>query len=217
MRLDHSVSVPAKVQDVWRFLEDTHAVVACMPGAELTEELDRDNFKGQVRISIGPLAMNYNGDVTVVERDGTNHQMRIDAAGKDRRGSGTARAAINLTLEPAGEATKLSVVTDVQLTGRIASLGRGVRDVSNKLFSEFADELATQVGPQRRGTTRTTAAPTVGEESGPTATPSASSAAPGNRVDADKQIKIAPLVWSVTRQRLADFLARLSDRVRPRN
>lgn len=217
MRLDHSVSVPAKVQDVWRFLEDTHAVVACMPGAELTEELDRDNFKGQVRISIGPLAMNYSGDVTVVERDDINHRMRIDAAGKDRRGAGTARAAINLCLEPAGEATTLSVVTDVQLTGRIASLGRGVRDVSNKLFSEFADELATQVGPQRQKTARSTATPSAGEEAGPSVAPSGSGASPGHRGDDDNQIKIAPLVWSVTRQRLADFLARLSDRVRPRN
>lgn len=219
MRLDHAVNVPADVKEVWSFLDDTNAVVACMPGAELTETLDRDNHRGQVKLSIGPLSMNYHGDVTVVSRDEVNHRMLLRAAGRDRRGSGTAKATIDLALTPEDAQTRLSVVTDVQLTGRIASLGRGVQDVSNKLFSEFATQLATELDPQRQPQQASAA---TGEESGVGSGPThagTGAAAPVpsgvGQPGADTSIKIAPLVWSVTRQRLADFLQRLSERVRP--
>lgn len=212
MKLDHSVRVPAKIDQVWQFLDDTHAVAACMPGAELTETLDQDNYRGQVRISIGPLAMNYNGDVAVLERDAAEHRMRVDASGRDRRGSGTARAAIDVKLSPEGEFTNIRMISDVQLTGRIASLGRGVQDVSNKLFSEFAANLADRLSGGNA--TPPAPAPTPAPHHSDTPT----SPAPHKPVSSDdSSLKLAPLVWTITRQRFADFLERLSLRVRPKD
>lgn len=207
MKLDHSVRVPATIADVWQFLDDTSAVVACMPGAELTETVDRDNHRGQVKLSIGPLAMNYSGDVAVLERNDADYRMKLDASGRDRRGSGTARATVDLTLTPDGDHTSLAVVSDIRLTGRIASLGRGVQDVSNKLFIEFADNVADRLDGYKSASQSTPAT----SSSTPAAVPQQQQAAAG----VDSTIKVAPLVWSIVRQRVADFLERLSKRVRP--
>jgi uncharacterized protein len=227
MKLDHTVRVPAHVDEVWRFLDDIEAVAACMPGAQLTETVDERTHRGQVRLAVGPLSMNYAGELAIVERDDATRRMQLDASGRDRRGSGTAKATIGVQLAPDGSATTMRVVSDVKLTGRIAALGRGVQDVSNKLLADFAEQLATQLGTPpaqaREGveTPGATATPGASAASTTTAAPVAPAApkASSARVAAaggdTSSIKLAPLVWSVTRERLADLLLRISNKVRP--
>jgi uncharacterized protein len=224
MKLDHTVRVPAHVDEVWRFLDDIEAVAACMPGAQLTETVDERTHRGQVRLAVGPLTMNYAGELAIVERDDATRRMQLDASGRDRRGSGTAKATIGVQLAPDGSATTMRVVSDVKLTGRIAALGRGVQDVSNRLLADFAERLATQLGTPaaqaRQGIEAPAAAPTAGASatSTTTAAPAASTASSARVAAAGgdtSSIKLAPLVWSVTRERLADLLLRISNKVRP--
>jgi len=75
-----------------------------------------------------------------------NHRLTSTASGRDRRGSGTARADARVRLIAQNRETTMNVVSDLHLTGRIASPGWGVQDVSNKLFAEFADQVAARVG-----------------------------------------------------------------------
>jgi uncharacterized protein len=214
MRLEHRVLVPVDIEDVWRFVNDIPSVARCLPGAELTDVVDDATYRGWVKVAIGPLAMNYSGELKVGERDDRAHRMRLDASGRDRRGAGTASAAISLALEPEGDKTEIAVASDVKLTGRMAALGRGVQDVSSRLFGEFAEEMANQLtggtGPGISDASRRATDGVGGPlHAGPA--PSAPLAQPA----ATDSIKLLPLAWSVTRQRMANFLQRLSDRVRP--
>lgn len=225
MKLDHTVRVPAHVDEVWRFLDDIEAVAACMPGAQLTETVDERTHRGQVRLAVGPLSMNYAGELAIVERDDATRHMQLDASGRDRRGSGTAKATIGVQLAPDGSATTMRVVSDVKLTGRIAALGRGVQDVSNRLLADFAEQLAAQLGTPAAQARQGVEAPGAGQPAPAAATTTAGRAAPtapkasSARVAAaggdTSSIKLAPLVWSVTRERLADLLLRISNKVRP--
>ncbi len=213
MKLQHRTEVGAKPEDVWAFLQDTPAVVQCMPGAELVDELGDDRYEGVLRVGIGPLKMNYAGKASVVERNADAHRIVLDAAGRDRRGSGSVQAHVQLQVTPADAGSLIEVISDVDLTGRIASLGRGIRDVSNQMFVEFADQLGTRI--EHPGQAAAASAPQAaprqnGQTATVTATPSATTpAATGS------EIKVLPLLWTVTRQRFADFLERLSRRVRP--
>lgn len=221
MKLNHSVGVPAKIDDVWKFLDNTQAVAECLPGAELTETIDRDNYRGQVKISIGPLTMNYTGDVTVIERNDADYRMELNASGRDRRGSGTAKASVRLSLEPSGDETQMSVVSDLQLTGRVASLGRGVQDVSNKLFAEFAQNLVAALDGRRTSPAPAAAGKMASGQpaqtpSAPTAQAQSAQAQPAPAGGAvDSSLKLGPLIMSVLRERIADFLQSLSTRIRP--
>jgi uncharacterized protein len=192
VRIDQTVHVPVEIGRVWEFLGDVPAVAACMPGATLTEAVDASTYEGGVRVAIGPLAMNYTGVVTIVERDEAARTMRLHASGRDRRGSGTAQADLTVHLTPGEGGTRLRVASDLRLTGRVAALGRGVNDVAARLFAEFADRLSAELSPAR-----------------PEAVATVNGHRPGS------EIKIGPLLWSITRERLGAFLVRLGERVRP--
>jgi uncharacterized protein len=218
MKLQHQTEVNATPEDVWAFLQDTRAVVGCMPGAELVDDLGDDRYEGLMRVAIGPLKMNYAGKASVVERNSDLHRMVIDASGRDKRGSGAVTAHVQLQVAAVDSGSRIDVVTDVDLSGRIASLGRGIRDVSNGMFVEFADQLGSRIenpnqaspvsvganSARTRESIATTTIPTIG------ATPPLRTAGEGK-----SEIKVMGLVWTITRERFADFLERLSARVRP--
>jgi uncharacterized protein len=144
MRIENVVEVDAPVDRVWALVNDIPRVAPCMPGAALTGVVDDQTYEGTVAVKLGPLRMSYKGKVVIEEVDEASHSARLAASGKDTKGAGTARATVETRLEPVGDArTRMSVASDVQLTGRVASFGRGgaINDVATRLFGEFADCL----------------------------------------------------------------------------
>lgn len=218
MKLQHQTEVNASPEDVWAFLQDTRAVVGCMPGAELVDDLGDDRYEGLMRVAIGPLKMNYAGKASVVERNSAAHRMVIDASGRDKRGSGAVTAHVQLQVEAADSGSRIDVVTDVDLSGRIASLGRGIRDVSNGMFVQFADELGSRIeNPIQASPVSTGATSVRTRESVAASAIPAAAVSDGPRIASEgkSEIKVMALVWTITRERFADFLERLSVRVRP--
>ena len=144
MRIENTVEVDAPLERVWALVNDIPRVAPCMPGAALTGVGDDGTYEGTVAVKLGPLRMSYKGKVSIDEVDDANHSARLTASGKDTKGAGTARATVETRLEPAGEThTRLHVTSDVQLTGKVASFGRGgaINDVATRLFGQFADCL----------------------------------------------------------------------------
>ena len=185
MRIENTVEVDAPLERVWALVNDIPRVAPCMPGAALTGVGDDGTYEGTVAVKLGPLRMTYKGKVSVDEVDDANHSARLTASGKDTKGAGTARASVETRLEPAGEThTRLHVTSDVQLTGKVASFGRGgaINDVATRLFGQFADCLRSTLESEAPTTTASAAAapaPAVAEPSpaapapdaGPSATP----------------------------------------------
>ena len=144
MRIENVLEVDAPVDRVWALVNDIPRVAPCMPGAALTGVVDERTYEGTVAVKLGPLRMSYKGKVVVEAVDEAGRSARLAASGKDTKGAGTARATVETRLEPIGDArTRMSVASDVQLTGRVASFGRGgaINDVATRLFGEFADCL----------------------------------------------------------------------------
>jgi carbon monoxide dehydrogenase subunit G len=147
MKIENEAEVGAPIAAVWEFFNDVPRVAACLPGGELTEVVDDKTYKGIVKVKIGPVAMTYQGSVVLEEMDETGRTVSLNASGRDRRGAGTARATVTAALvEEAADRTRVSVVTDLHLTGKAASLGgRGIRDVSTKLFGQFVDNVTAEL------------------------------------------------------------------------
>jgi carbon monoxide dehydrogenase subunit G len=185
MRIENTVEVDAPLDRVWALVNDLPRVAPCMPGAALTGVVDDQTYEGTVAVKLGPLRMSYKGKVVVEEVDEANHSARLAASGRDTKGAGTARASVETRLEPAGDGrTRLQVTSDVQLTGKVASFGRGgaINDVATRLFGQFADCLRATLEaepPAAAAGTAAGAAATVEDRaaSGPAGT--APEAAPG--------------------------------------
>lgn len=146
MKLEHRFVVPVPVEQAWAAFNDLERVVPCFPGATLTS-CDDDAFAGSCKVKLGPVALQYTGTGTFVERDPANHSAVLEAKGKDRRGNGTATARVTAQLTPTGDAaTEVTVDTDLIITGRPAQFGRGlIQEVSDKLLDQFVDYLTVQL------------------------------------------------------------------------
>ena len=130
-------------------LLDVERVAPCMPGARLLTH-DGDQFTGEVKVKLGPINLTYGGKAEFVTLDEEAGVAVIDASGKETRGTGTAKATITCRLTGSGSETAVEVDTDLNVTGKPASFGRGVlADVSAKLVDQFAACLAEEI---RRGT-----------------------------------------------------------------
>jgi carbon monoxide dehydrogenase subunit G len=120
MKLSNEITVPAPINEAWDLMLDVERVAPCLPGASI-EDSEGDEYRGSMKVK--------------------------SAKARDSRGKGSANATITSTLEPAGEGTRVSVETDLRVTGPAASFGRGVmEDVSAMLMTQFADCLATKLG-----------------------------------------------------------------------
>lgn len=145
MQLEQSFLIPVTVHDAWRVLLDIEQVASCMPGAAL-DSVDAEEFAGRVKVKLGPMSLTYAGTASFMEKDEVAHRVVINARGKDRRGNSTAAAVISAQLTPEGEATRVDVVTDLNITGRPAQFGRGaMNDVADKLLGQFADQLTARL------------------------------------------------------------------------
>ena len=145
MELTNDFRVNAPVEEAWKVLTDVERIAPCMPGAQL-QEVEGDEYRGIVKVKVGPITAQYKGTATFVEKDDAAHRAVLRADGRDTRGQGNASATITATLVDDGGGTKVSVVTDLTVTGKVAQFGRGVlADVSGKLINQFVQCLESDV------------------------------------------------------------------------
>jgi hypothetical protein len=142
VELNNDFEVAAPVDLVWAVLTDVERIAPCLPGAQLLE-IEGDEFRGVVKIKVGPITAQYKGAASFSERDDVGHRAVLRAEGRDTRGAGNAAADITAELEATDIGTKVTVTTDLTVTGKVAQFGRGVMaDVSKKLMGQFADNLS---------------------------------------------------------------------------
>jgi carbon monoxide dehydrogenase subunit G len=145
MKLENEFRVDVPVEQAWRVLLDVERIAPCMPGAQL-QEVEGDEYRGIVKVKVGPITAQYKGVARITESDDSNHRAVIRAEGRDTRGQGNASATAIALLQPDGDGTRVSIDSDVTITGKVAQFGRGViADVSAKLLDQFVACLERDV------------------------------------------------------------------------
>ena len=158
MELTNEFQVGVPPAQAWAVLTDVERIAPCLPGAEL-QEVEGEEYRGVVKVKVGPITAQYKGKAHFLEKDETAGRVVLRAEGRDTRGQGNANATITATLTPEGEGTKVSVVTDLAISGRVAQFGRGVlADVSAKLLDQFVECLEVNVLEGEKAPAQTAAA-----------------------------------------------------------
>ncbi|HTX31413.1 MAG TPA: SRPBCC family protein [Solirubrobacteraceae bacterium] len=147
MKLEQSFEVDAPLERVWQALVDVERVAPCLPGAAVTSRNDDGTYNGTFTIKIGPTTASYTGKLEMQNVDESVHSATMHAQGSDKRGQGGATATIVSNLSPANGGTRVQVVTDYHITGRLARFGRGgmIEDISERLLREFAGRLQSSL------------------------------------------------------------------------
>jgi carbon monoxide dehydrogenase subunit G len=140
MRIDNSFAVQAPADRVYEFLLDVNRVVGCVPGAQLSEVVDPDTFRGRVRIKVGPVTVSYQGTARITARDAAARSAKLEAEGRETTGSGSARATATMTVAEEGSGSTVTFATELAVVGRVAQFGRGImEDVSRHLVGQMGE------------------------------------------------------------------------------
>jgi carbon monoxide dehydrogenase subunit G len=127
----------------WQILREVKTVAGCMPGAEITEQVDATHYKGTVKVKVGPANAAFAGDIEVRQLDESARTLQLFGKGADRGGS-SASMDLTATVEP-GESPSASVLVGnaaVVVNGKFAQFGgRMMVQVSDMLLGQFVDNF----------------------------------------------------------------------------
>ncbi len=145
MDLTNEVHVAVPIDKAWDTFTDIEFIAPCMPGAQLLE-VNGDEYKGQVKIKVGPITAQYQGTAKFISKDKDTYALVMSATGRDSRGAGNASAEIKAQMTPDGDGTTITITTTLKVTGKVAQFGRGVMaSVSEKLIDQFAKSLEAKL------------------------------------------------------------------------
>ena len=137
------IAVPSPPKRVWEIVSSPSEVVACVNGAALGEAHDDGSFDATLVVKFGAMKVAFAARVTL-ELTESEHEGRLAARGKDGQGGTrfTARARFRVTEGDGPDESRVSVLGEVQLKGRLASL---VESGAGALVSRMTREFAAQL------------------------------------------------------------------------
>jgi uncharacterized protein len=142
MRLTDELRVDAPLQSAWAMLLDVPRVAQALPGASIDPEPVQGEYRGEMKVKLGPVTARYTGVAALQDVDDDEHEASYRVQGREASGQGTAEATITVRAREDGGATQLRVDTELAVTGRQAQLGRGImEEIASAVLTEFASRL----------------------------------------------------------------------------
>jgi uncharacterized protein len=141
--VDKEYPVAARPDIAWKILSEIHELTGCMPGAQITEDVDATHYKGSVKVKVGPAVAAFAGTIEVLERDEVTGTLRMLGKGADKGGS-SASMDLTATIRPgANSASTLHGKAEVIVNGKFAQFGgRMMASVSDVILAQFADAFS---------------------------------------------------------------------------
>ena len=213
VKLDKRYPIAATPEQAWAVLADIRAVAGCMPGAQITEQLDDTHFKGTVKSKVGPAVMSFGGDIELQGIDAAARSLKLMAKGADKAGS-SASMQLTAQLEPGGTplTSTLVGVATIVVSGKLAQFGsRLLVPVSDAMLAQFAANFQTAAAALPAATQadlmlgETTAIRMVLGSQAPGALPSQG---PARTQPPVKELNALALMWTVFKNWLAGLFGR---------
>src|ERR1700750_1035910 len=115
--IEKTFQVHEPVGKVWAFLSDPRKVATCVPGAQVTDQVDDKTYNGVIKVKVGPSVTDYKGEVQIVKLDPQSHELEILGKGQDVRGRGSASMRMTGKLRELPDGTEVSSVSEITVVG----------------------------------------------------------------------------------------------------
>lgn len=138
--LDKQYPVAAGLDAAWTILSNINELATCMPGAQITEQVDEKNYKGSVRVKVGPAVAAFAGTIQVLELDAASRTLKMLGKGADKAGSSASMELTAQLLPAEGGQSTLQGHAQVIVSGKFAQFGgRMMTSVSDMILAQFAE------------------------------------------------------------------------------
>ncbi|HEX4510366.1 MAG TPA: SRPBCC family protein [Burkholderiaceae bacterium] len=140
VQLSKKYPLAVSASRAWAVLADIRAVGACMPGAQITDQVDATHYKGLVKSKVGPAVMSFTGDIEVLGLDAPARQVELLGKGADKGGSSAAMRLL-ARIEAGDDAAACVLFGDATVTvsGKLAQFGgRLLVPIADAMLAQFA-------------------------------------------------------------------------------
>ncbi|MBI3526224.1 MAG: SRPBCC family protein [Betaproteobacteria bacterium] len=146
VKVEKQYPIATGVEQAWKILSDVPELAACMPGADLSEKVDDQHYKGNIKIKVGPVTAAFGGEIEILDLLVADKTIRLRGKGSDKGGSS---ASMDLTaLLQAGEKPGECVLVgsaDVIVNGKFAQFGgRMLNSVTDMVLDQFAQNFSAK-------------------------------------------------------------------------
>jgi carbon monoxide dehydrogenase subunit G len=146
VKIEKTFTVSEPIDKVWAFLSDPRKVGTCVPGAQITEQVNETTYKGAIKVKVGPSVTDYKGEVQVVRLDAKAHEIEIFGKGQDTKGKGSASMKMTGKLREENGGTEVSSVAELNIVGILAQMGsRVISQVNDIMFEQFVNNFRQQL------------------------------------------------------------------------
>lgn len=142
MYFDIDADLPVPVAQLWDILFDISRIAGLIPGCENVQEvIPKSQYTALMKQKIGPFKFEVPAQI-IVEQMQTLQSVRLRVSGKDKFTATTINVLMDVLLSADQTTTKLQLHADLQIAGRLATLGYPViKKKSVELFNEFESRL----------------------------------------------------------------------------
>ena len=149
MELSYEFDIAADIDRAWMVLLDVPRIAPCLPGADLTEVVGENHYRGTASVKLGPVKLSFTGEAELFDVDNEAHSAKMRARGSDKKGRGTANADVTFALKTLkDQRTQISVQADLTLAGSIAQYGRAsglIDQMAQQIIATFVKNLETEM------------------------------------------------------------------------
>jgi carbon monoxide dehydrogenase subunit G len=144
MKFEGNLTITRPVEKVWEFLWDVEKLSRCIPGCQSVKTIkEREKYELTIKDSVGPISVQFEmlADVKKLE---PLKRIEIAMEGKDKAGG--VRQTMALALTPKGNETEIGFHTDVNVFGRLGTLGYPfVKKKAETVIKEFGDNVKNAI------------------------------------------------------------------------
>jgi carbon monoxide dehydrogenase subunit G len=193
--LDKTYPVAAGVDAAWLILANMHELATCMPGAQITEEIDTTHFKGAVKVKVGPAVAAFAGTIEILTLDASTRTLKMMGKGADKGGSSASMALTANLIEAEGGMSTLVGHAEVIVNGKFAQFGgRMMTSVSDMILLQFADVFSQKAAVQQAAMAPVDVAPVAADAVGAGAASIDAASAAAAAPLAARAAPVAPIV-----------------------
>jgi carbon monoxide dehydrogenase subunit G len=148
MEFHVEADIPKAREEIWALFMNIPEIAACIPGCEQVVEKEKmKSYSAVLMQKLGPFKLNLPSEITV-EESREPESLRAKAAGRDKMTGTQISVALDIVLtEGEGGNTRLAVAADMQVAGKLASLGYPViKKKTEENFEEFKRRLLLALG-----------------------------------------------------------------------
>ena len=149
MKFQGNLSIARPVEKVWEFLWDIEKLTTCIPGCESVKTIkDREKYELTVKDSVGPITVHFELLAEVKKLEPLK-RIEIALEGKDFKAGGV-RQTMTLVLTAKGSDSEIDFETDVNVFGRLGTLGYPfVKKKAESVIKEFGEKIKDAIEADR--------------------------------------------------------------------